>query len=73
MVMMVMLKGKLLMLMQNCFFFRGRVNVAEKLLTLRFPLFTSTQAETFTGKYHFLQEPHRFWTVKLHVLHISYV
>lgn len=35
------------------FLFQGGVNVAEKLLTLRFPLFTSTQAETFTGKYHF--------------------
>jgi len=51
----MMLKGKYIIVDFNAklFLFRGRVNVAEKLLTLRFPFFKGIQAETFTGKYHF--------------------
>lgn len=46
-------KGQIVDFNAKLFLFRGGVNVAEKLLTLRFPLFTGTQAETFTGKYQF--------------------
>lgn len=46
-------EGQIVDFNAKLFLFQGGVNVAEKLLTLRFPLFTSTQAETFTGKYHF--------------------
>lgn len=49
-------KGQIVDFNAKLFPFRGGgggVNVAEKLLTLRFPLFKSTQAETLIGKYHF--------------------
>lgn len=43
-------KGQIVDVNTKLFLFQEGVNVAEQ---LRFPLFTSTQAETFTGKYHF--------------------